>query len=360
MATLSFSISAATFDASLLPEAARQVGTLAFREAVSAFLAAEFKGFGGHATCKVDDQTISVVWNPDSQRPNPMAAIVQKLQQGKQAEGIQLLELLLSNRPDDYLVLYNLGLALSDAGRLERAEQCLRRAAKLNPKDANIPVALGVALGRMGRHDEAVGVLRAAVRQDERNPWAHRNLGTTLLQTQKATEAIPHFRAATQLLPEDQLAWLGLADAHRLAGDTKEAEIAYRAAIDINPHSELADKARAGSSLLAQSGFERTKQVVPRQDAVHYCLEAMQRFAQMPQGDFQKLALELAMAGRSGFAVHKPESRYHIKGLDGEHSGLAMVCFLYVAMQRMAPGTDLGFDLAAEYEQAKRMFDASP
>lgn len=183
----------------------------------------------------------------------------------------------------------------------------------LNPKDANIPVALGVALGRMGRADEAISVLRAALRQDERNPWAHRNLGTMLLQTQKATEAIPHFRDATQLLPEDQLAWLGLADAHRLAGNTKEAESAYRAAININPHSELADKARAGSSLLAQSGFERTKQVVPRQDAVHYCLEAMQRFAQMPQGNFQKLALELAMAGRSGFAVHKPESRYHIK-----------------------------------------------
>ena len=130
-------------------------------------------------------------------------------------------------------------------------------------------------------------------------------------------------------------------------------------AIEINPHSEFADKARTGSNLLAQSGFNRVRQVIPRQDAVHYCLEAMQRFAQMPQGDFQKLALELAMAGRSGFAVHKPESRYHIKGLDGEHSGLAMVCFLYVAMQRMAPGTDLGFDLAAEYEQAKRMFAAT-
>ena len=356
MATLSFSIAATAFDPSLLPETARQVGTPAFREAVNTFLATEFKGFGGHATIRVDDQTISVVWNPDSQRPNPMAAIVQKLQQGKQAEGIQLLELLLSNRPDDHFVLYNLGLALSDAGRLERAEQCLRRAAELNPKDANIPVALG----RMGHADEAISVLRAAARQDERNPWAHRNLGTMLLQTHKAAEAIPHFRAATQLLPEDQLAWQGLADAHRLAGNTKEAESAYRTAIDINPHSELADKARAGSSLLAQSGFERTKQVVPRQDAVHYCLEAMQRFAQMPQGDFQKLALELAMAARSGFAVHKPESRYHIKGLEGEFSGLAMVCFLYVAMQRMAPGTDLGFDLAAEYEQAKKMFNASP
>jgi Flp pilus assembly protein TadD len=359
MATLSFSIAATAFDASLLPEAARQVGTPAFRDAVNAFLAAEFKGFGGHATIRVDDQTIAVVWNPDNQRPNPMAVIIQKLQQGHQAEGIQLLELLLSNRPDDPVVLYNLGLALSDAGRVERAEHCLRRAAELNPKDANIPVALGVALGRLGRCDEAVDVLRAAVRQDDKNPWAHRNLGAMLLQAKQTAEAIPHYQTATRLLPKDQVAWLGLADACRLAGRTQEAQDAYVTAVQINPHNALADKARAGSNLLAQSGFDQVRKVIPRQDAVHYCLDALKRFASLSPGELQKLSLELALAGRDGFAVHDPESRYRVKGLDGERSGLAMVCFLYVAMQRMAPGTDLGFDLAEEYEQAKRIFNSS-
>ena len=213
MATLSFSIAAPAFDTSLLPSASRQAGTPAFREAVNEFLATEFKGFGGHATIRVDDQTISVIWNPDSQRPNPMAAIVQKLQQGKQAEGIQLLEFLLSNHADDPVVLYNLGLALSDAGRLERAEQCLRQAVELNPADTNIPVALGVALGRMGRDDEAMDVLRAVVEQDQKNGWAHRNLGAILVRTGRSTEAIPHYQAATQLLPNDQIVWLGLADA---------------------------------------------------------------------------------------------------------------------------------------------------
>jgi tetratricopeptide (TPR) repeat protein len=358
MATLSFSITATAFDLNLLPEAARQVGTPAFREAVNAFLAGEFKGFGGHATIRVDDQTISVVWNPDSLRPNPMAMIVQKLQQGKQAEGIQLLELLLSNHPDDPVVLYNLGLALSDTGRLERAEQCLRQAAELNPKDTNIAVALGVALSRMGRHDEAVDVLRAAVTQDQKNPWAHRNLGAMLLRTGQATEAIPHYEAATRLQPNDQIAWLGLADARRLAERTQEAEDAYKRAVQISPHSELADQARAGSNLLAQSGFDRVRQVIPRLDAVHYCLDALHRFAKLSPVELQKLSLELAMAGRDGFAVHDPNSRYRVKGLNGEFSGLAMVCFLYVAMQHMAPGTDLGFNLAAEYEQAKKRFDA--
>jgi hypothetical protein len=144
-----------------------------------------------------------------------------------------------------------------------------------------------------------------------------------------------------------------------LAGNTKEAEHAYRAAIEINPHSELADKARAGSNLLAQSGFDQAKQEFSRQDAVHYCLDALQRFARMSPGELQKLTLDLGLAGRDGFAVHDPARRYCVKGLEGEFSGLAMVSYLYVAMQHMAPGTDIGFDLAAEYAEAKSLFDAS-
>jgi hypothetical protein len=85
----------------------------------------------------------------------------------------------------------------------------------------------------------------------------------------------------------------------------------------------------------------------------------MKRFAKMSPAELQKLTLDLAMAGRVGFAVHDPNRRYRCKGLEGEFTGLAMVCFLYVAMQRMAPGTDIGFDLAAEYEKAKILFEGN-
>jgi len=178
-----------------------------------------------------------------------------------------------------------------------------------------------------------------------------------LIQVGRVAEALPHCELAARMLPTDQIAWLGLADAYRLAEMAKEAEQAYAAAIKINPHSDLADKARQGSNLLAQSGFDNIRKVIPRQDAVNYCLAAMKRFAAMPPAELQKLTLALAMAGQKGFAVHDPESRYRVKGLEGEFSGLAMICHLYVAMQRMAPGKDIGFDLAVEYEQAKRMFE---
>ena len=355
MPTLNFSIASAAFDRSLLPQEARSVGTPAFREAVSAFLQSEFKDFGGHATIRVDEQTILAQWDPDSKQPNPLVPIIEKLQRGRQAEGIQLLELLLSHRPDNAAALYNLGLALSDAGRLGRAEEILRRAGELDPKDVNIKVALGVALGRLRRGAEAVAVLKEATEQDPKNAWAQRNLGGMLLKAGKPEEAIPHYSSATRLMPNDQLAWLGLADACRLAGKIKEAESAYRTAIKINPHNEFAELARTGSNALSQSSFGNVSQALPRQDAVHHCLDALQRFSKMSPAELKQLTLDLAMAGRNGFAVHDPNSRYRVKGLDGEFSGLAMLSFLYVAMQQMSPGANIGFDLAKEYEMAKKM-----
>jgi tetratricopeptide (TPR) repeat protein len=358
MATISFSISTAAFDVNLLPPEARQVGSPAFREAVNEFFQNEFRDFGGHATIRVDDQTISVLWDPDSTRPNPMTAIVEKLQQGRRAEGIQLLEMLLSHRPDDPEVLYNLGMALSDAGRLERAEQHLRRASELAPNNVNIAVALAVALARLGRDEEALDLLEAAVAQSPANPWARRNLAGMLMRLGKPSEAIPHWEAVIQALPKDQLSWIGLADAYRLTGRKQEAQAAYRTAIEIEPHNDLAEKARAGSNALAQSGFERVREVIPRQDAVAFCLDALRRFSKMPPDEVKKVALELAMAGRDGFSVHDPNKRYRVKGLESEFSGLAAVCFLYVAIQQVAPGTDIGFDLAREYEQAKELFSS--
>ena len=357
MASLSFSIATSAFDPGLVPTEARNPGTPAFREAVNAFLQNEFKEFGGTATIRVDDRNISVVWDPEAKQLNPLVPVVQKLQQGKQAEGIQLLELLLSSRPDDPGVLYNLGVALSDVGRLERAEICLRRAVVMNPSDANIRVALGVALGRLDKDEEAGKVLQTAIAQDAKNPWAHRNLAAMLMKAAKPDEAISHYEAATQIQPGDQIAWLGLAEAYRLTGRTKAAEDAYRSAIEIDPSSDLAEKARAGSNALAQTGFDNVKNSLPRQDAVQYCLEALQTISKMSATNVQKLALDLAMAGRSGLEVHNPNSRYRVKGLQGEFSGLAMVCFLYVVMQQIAPGAEVGMDLSQEYQQAKQLFD---
>src|SRR4051794_1498602 len=102
-----FTIPPSAFDATLLAANERIPGTPDFRAAVSAFLQSQFQSFGGYVTIFVDDQRIAVTWSPDATRPKPLEIIVGKLRQGQRAEGIQLLELLLSRQPDDVDVLYN-------------------------------------------------------------------------------------------------------------------------------------------------------------------------------------------------------------------------------------------------------------
>jgi tetratricopeptide (TPR) repeat protein len=147
---LEFTLATEDFDRSLLPSDARVQGTTAFRDAVKRYLGDEFTRFGGWCQVEVDDRLIKVVWTPDRQAPNEIDQIIGKLERGEHASAIMLLQLLLSDRPADVSILYNLGMALSDVGRLDEAEPHLRRALDAAPDFTNARVALGVALQRHG------------------------------------------------------------------------------------------------------------------------------------------------------------------------------------------------------------------
>jgi tetratricopeptide (TPR) repeat protein len=355
MESQTFTIAPDAFDVTLLPSEARTPGTAVFREAVNAFLQEAFRGFGGRATIFVDDRRIAVSWNPDPTPSDPLEVIAGKLREGRTAEGIQLLQFLLSRQPDDVNILYNLGMALSDAGRLDEAVTHLRRAVELAPAFANGLVALGVALSRQQKNPEAVEVLAAAAKLEPDNPWAARNLGIGLLQLSKFGDAATHLRRAVILQADDQQSWAALGDALRLSGSAKEAEKAYGRAIALNPHNDLAEIARRGSSQMAHTTFASKIGGAARPDAVQYCLAALKTYAPLPKAEVQKIAFEIAVVGREGFDVNKAEKRYRLKSMEGEYTGLQMVCYMYVGFQIVAPGTDIGFDLSREYNTARSM-----
>ena len=60
-------------------------------------------------------------------------------------------------------------------------------------------------------------------------------------------------------------------------------------------------------------------------------------------------------AGRRGLDVNDPEPKYELRTLPGEYSALSVVSIMVAAFQQFAPGTDLGIDLAREYEMAQGM-----
>lgn len=352
---LEFTLATEDFDQSLLPPNARARGTTAFREAVKRYLRDEFTHLGGWSQVEVDDRLIKVSWTPDRQAPNELDQIIAKLQRGERAGAITLLQLLLSDRPADVSILYNLGMALSDTGRLGEAEHHLRRALDIAPDFTNARVALGVALQRHGQAKEAIDELREAAKRSPDNPWAQRNLGACLLNAGKIEEAESCLRKATLIKSDDQQSWYGLGQALEQLGKTADADAAYRRTIEVDEYSSIAERARDALRGMAQKTFRDKLPGVPRPDAVMYCLGAIERFEKISRADIERIAFEIAMLGRTGLNVNDPGQKYRLKSLPGEYSGLQLVCLMYVGFKIVAPEQDIGFDLAREYAAAQAL-----
>jgi hypothetical protein len=118
----------------------------------------------------------------------------------------------------------------------------------------------------------------------------------------------------------------------------------------------MAELAKRESNKLAQQAFQGVLKDVPRPDAVQYCLAAIQMFSKMSKEEVKRLALEISIAGQAGLDLNRSDAKYQVKGLQGLLTGLQLVSYLYVAMQQIAPGESMGFDLSKEYGQARTLF----
>jgi hypothetical protein len=94
-----------------------------------------------------------------------------------------------------------------------------------------------------------------------------------------------------------------------------------------------------------------------RPDAVHYCLDALQRFRDLGEAQTKTITFEIAMLGREGFDINSPEKKYSLKSQPGHFSGLQLVSLMYVGMKFPAPEADVGIDLSKEYALAKARFE---
>jgi Flp pilus assembly protein TadD len=353
-----FTLPLDSFDTSLLGERVDR-NSPDFTEAVHRYFTQQFEQYGGWANISVDPQQIRISWRPDSGRPDIIDLVISQLEQGQYPSAIQMMELLLQTDPDDESLLYNLGMALSDVGRLSEAERHLRKLLAIDPNNTNGRIALGVALQRQQRNKDAIAELRRAVREDTRNPWAHRNLGACLLQAGEATEGKEHLKTATELNPTDQQAWFGLGKAYRELGDDEKADEVFIRVIDLGEYSNVAEAARQERSALGHKSFRAKVGSAPRPDAVMYLLGAMQKFETMSREQTQAVTFEIVMLGQRGLDVNDPAQKYQLRSMPGHYSGLHLVCLMNVGFKMIAPEHDIGFDLSKEYEAAKMLHQSN-
>ena len=68
------------------------------------------------------------------------------------------------------------------------------------------------------------------------------------------------------------------------------------------------------------------------------------------------IASEIALLGRGGLDINNPEKKYQLKSLDGDFTGLHLLCYMYVGFRILDETLDVGADLSSEYQAALRLF----
>ncbi len=90
-----------------------------------------------------------------------------------------------------------------------------------------------------------------------------------------------------------------------------------------------------------------------RPDAVEYMVAAMKRFATMSKEMVGHIVLEIAQLGETGLEINNPGKRYSLAHLDGDFSGLQLLCYMHVGMALFDPDLDSGSGLQREFKLAK-------
>lgn len=345
------------FDRNQLPESKRDSQGDAFRSAVQDHLTTEFIDGMGAAEVVITGNRIIIRWIDSTDAKSMTERGIDFLRGGDYDRGIATLRRSLERDPADDVARFNLAMALSDQGALEEAVELLKRLLAEQPTHAHGWVALGVAYARQSNDAEAVEALRMAVALNPEDGYSHKNLGAILSRSGAKKESIKHLRLATKLLPSDPSTWLNLGLTLLDEDLLDEADEAFVKVLSIDPTGQLGQRAEKGRSQIAEITF-RARGGELRPDAFSYCLGALQMFEGLPKSEVQKISFEIAMLGTRGLDVNDPAQKYTLKSITGKFSGLHLLCIEYVGFQLIDPSIDLGFDLSAEFVEARKIHEA--
>jgi tetratricopeptide (TPR) repeat protein len=153
--------------------------------------------------------------------------------------------------PDSWVAHYNLGNALTAAGRTAEAEGEFAETVRLRPRFARAHNNRGDALDALGRHQEAIAAYREAIRVNPDLAEAHNNLGTSLAASGRLAEAEVALREALAKRPDFVEAWLNLGIVLRRLGRLAESGDALSHAVVLRPDFDLARYQRAITAVQA-------------------------------------------------------------------------------------------------------------
>jgi tetratricopeptide (TPR) repeat protein len=202
------------------------------------------KPSGQSATDQVDGTTRN---SPRANNVKQLLAQGNKcLEQGANAQAIEIFERLLEIDPHHAVALNNLGAALSRLSLYKEAERYFRAAIKQKPDFADAYSNLGEGFRCRGDIDESERSLRSALRLNPTHVEARTNLGMTLILLSRIREAEAQFRKVLKSRPRSSQALFGMAQSEYLKGRFDESEKFLKRALQVSPKMPQAWAALSG------------------------------------------------------------------------------------------------------------------
>lgn len=267
---------------------------------------------------------------------------IELLKSGRLRDGMEILETLVRNEPENVNVLYNLGMCYSELGNMDKSIETLEKCVRLAPQHANALAALGYSYSRKGEYEKALGKLKAALEIDPDNFFALKNHGAVLAKLGRYDKAITYLEKANRLLPDSPEVLYGLALAYQEKGDKKTADDLFKRLIEDDKDTKITELAMTARREIA---MEALKSKGLRVDAVMYCLGALEHLSSKGKNEIQLITSKIAFLGRRGLDINSPEKKYHLNSLEGDFTGLDLLCHMYVGFKILDQDLDIGADL---------------
>ncbi|MBF0449707.1 MAG: tetratricopeptide repeat protein [Candidatus Magnetomorum sp.] len=153
---------------------------------------------------------------------------------GLYEKAIVYYEKALALKPQDALILHNLGINLLHAGHMGEAIARFRKALQFKPDDPKTLRHLGYAFAESGQYDNAITFYTKSLTIQPNDAQTRKWMGFTCIDAGKIETAIHHFEKVTELTPDDPFAYDSLGFAHFVLGHKKRAMDYCQKAIELD------------------------------------------------------------------------------------------------------------------------------
>ncbi len=274
--------------------------------------------------------------------------------QGKLEEAKNLLEEILKTDPKDVNVLYNLGCTFTDLGQPEKAIVILERCLKYKPDFSNTYVALGVAYRELEDFDNAKKFFFDALKIDPKNSFALKNLGRAFGVIGDVKKSMDYLKKSYKINPMDPETVYSLGYTYEQMKEYEKANNYYNKLMRMDAPSHLKKFAKRGLTKIRTIIF---RAICSRTDAVFYMVDALEMFKQKSKRETRDIVAEIEKKGQEGVDLSNLKRTYKLKSLDGNFTGLQLICYMYVGAKELISTLEIGTDLSEEYSIALKLFN---